>query len=86
MFSNEQCEGREKHAEKTLDLPECLRGEPFCGDDYLEITAAMQSGLGDTWEHKLHPKENRPIEKELKVNVTSTICMDLQDSMINLQA
>ena len=69
MFANELCEGREKHAEKTLDLPECLRGEQLCSDDFLEMTAAMVGELGDTWEHKLHPRENRPIEKELKVDV-----------------
>ena len=65
MYDNEKCEGREKKAEKPLELPNhCLNG-----DDFLEITAAVTSELVDTWEHKLHPTENRPIERELKVNV-----------------
>ena len=67
MFSNEECEGREKCAEKPLDLPEC---EELNGEDILELIAIVQSDVADEWEHKLHPRENRPIEKELKVTVS----------------
>ena len=64
MFDNESREGRETKTEKPLKLPDCCLN----GDDYLRITAALSGDVGDTWEHKLHPRENRPIEDEVKVN------------------
>lgn len=63
MFDNEKMEGREKKTEKLLKLPDCCLN----GDDCLEITAAIVGDVGDMWEHKLHPRENRPIENEVKI-------------------
>ena len=73
MTDIEEGEGREKYAVKPLDLPECARGQELNGDDYLEITAIVQSEMADEWEHKPHPTENRPLEKELKVSKPPTI-------------
>ena len=64
MFEKESMEGREKKTEKILELPDCCLN----GDDCLKIAADIVGDVGDTWEHKLHPRENRPIENEVKVN------------------